>query len=253
MGFDFSNASGEAFGNIEDVFFTKNGKSITPESHIKQDSKINLSDLNKSLQDKSAELVHTTNNSSSGTVITISKEVLDDETDLSIELTEQEERRMNTSSVRNKSYIDINTGEVIVIIEKTELYNGTHLYTVKHENEKMITYPRSKFVGKAKQFIPKDFYIREAERAIEDSIDTVSPIILEALKYNQNLEETSDGKYLELLLDTPIEIIGGMMVPDKIQIPVKRLFDLEYKMMMLESVICMDNKIASLLFTDIWF
>lgn len=252
MGFDFSNASGEAFGNIEDVFFTKNGKSITPESHIKQDSKINLSDLNKSLHDKGNELSQVSK-SNGNTVITIAKEVLDDENDLIIELTEQEERRMNISSVRNKSYIDINTGDIVTIIEKTELYNGTHLYTVKHENEKMITYPRSKFMGKTKQFIPKDFYIREAERAIEDSIDKVNPIIMEVLKQNQNLEETSDGRYLELILDTPIDILGGMIVPDKIQIPVKRLFDLEYKMMMLESVICVDNQIASLLFTDIWF
>ena len=67
------------------------------------------------------------------------------------------------------------------------------------------------------------------------------------------LGETSDGKYLEIVLDEPMEIVGGMMVPDRVQIPVKRMFDLEYKLMMLENVICLDNKIAGLLFIDIWF
>ncbi len=77
--------------------------------------------------------------------------------------------------------------------------------------------------------------------------------IMEMIKNNRSLAETSDGKYIELLLETPIDIIGEMVVPDKIQIPVKRMFDLEYKILMLENVICLDNKIASLLFQDIWF
>ena len=55
------------------------------------------------------------------------------------------------------------------------------------------------------------------------------------------------------MFDTPLEIIGGMKVPDKVQIPVKRMFDMDYKILMLENVICLDNKIAALLFTDIWF
>jgi hypothetical protein len=77
--------------------------------------------------------------------------------------------------------------------------------------------------------------------------------ILNLVQDPNMLNETSDGKYLEIFLDEPLEIIGGMLVPDRVQIPVKRMFDLEYKLMILENVICLDNKIASLLFIDIWF
>jgi len=253
-GFDFSNISGESFGDIEDVFFKKDGKSFNTETQP-SDRKVNLQDLSKSIAEKSNQLTREQNNSAStsGTVINISADVIGSEEDVRITLTEQEERRMNTSSVRNKEFIDVNTGEIVIIIEKTEMYNGTNLYTVKQENGKMITYPRSMFLSRTKQFVPKDFYIREAERALEDSIDKFNSLILDLIHENKNLNETDDGKYLELMLDTPLEIIGGMKVPDKVQIPVKRMFDMDYKILMLENVICLDNKIASLLFIDIWF
>ena len=45
-----------------------------------------------------------------------------------------------------------------------------------------------------------------------------------------------------------MDILGCIPVPDKVQIPVKRMFDMNYKLLMLEYVICLDNKIAALLF-----
>lgn len=252
MGFDFSNASGESFGNIEDVFFKKDGKPLandTPHGN----SKVDLAELNKTLVEKSDDITKQASGTSSGTVINISKEVIDSNEDLHIELSEQEERRMNISSIRNKPYIDVDTGEEVVIVEKTEMYNGANLFTVKQESGKMITYPRSMFVGSKKKFVPKDFYIREAERALEDTIEQHSQEIYEYLKTNNTLNETSDAKYLEVMLDIPLNVVGGIPIPDKVQIPVKRLFDLEYKLLVLENVICLDNKVASLLFLDVWF
>jgi len=252
MGFDFSNASGEEFGNIEDVFFKKDGRSII-EQDMSGDGKVDLKKLSASIAEKSEKIAKTQQSCSSGTIINISKDIIGGEEDVKIHLTEQEERRMRTSSVRNKEFIDVNTGELITIIEKTEMYNGTNLYTVKHENGKILTYPRGMFIGRTKQFVPKEFYVREAERAIEDSIDKYNLEILNLIKENININETSDGKYLEMILDIPIDIIGGIPVPDRVQIPIKRIFDLEYKILMLENVICLDNKIAALLFIDIWF
>jgi len=251
MAFDFSNASGEAFGDIENVFFTKDGKNFL-ETENQTSNKVDLKKLNESVQEK-ANQESITKNTSSGTIIQISKDIIGTDTDLQIQLTELEERRMNMSSVRNKAYINMNTGEDITIIEKTEMYNGTNLYTVKQENGKMITYPRSMFVGSEKCFVPKEFYIREAERALEDSVNNNYEIINEMIKNQHNMIETSDSKYLELLLDKPMDIVGNINVPNKVQIPVKRMFDMNYKILVLEYVICMDNKIAALLFTDIWF
>jgi len=255
MGFDLE-AAGESFGDINDIFFKKGGKSIVQNQSVQHDGeKVNLKELSKQVAETSKELTKEARNSSQSgaTVINISKDVIDGEEDLRIVLEEQEERRMRTTSVRNKHFIDINTGEMVVIVEKTEMYNGVNLYTAKKEDGKLMTYPRSLFVGKSKQFVPKEFYIREAERAIEDTIEKFHQEIKSILEQNRTLEETSDGLFLEYLLDTPLDIIGGMVVPDKTQIPVKRLFDMEYKIMMLENVICLDNKIASLLFVDVWF
>lgn len=255
MGFDLD-ASGESFGDINDIFFSKGGKPIVPTQQPQHSGeRVNLGDLSKEVAEKAKEISKEVRDSgrTGATVIQISKDVIGTEEDVNIILDEQEEKRMRTSSVKSKTFIDINTGEQVTIIEKTEMYNGTNLYTGKKEDGKMVTYPRSLFVGKTKQFVPKEFYIREAERAIEDTIAKLNSEIYKILENNKTLEETSDGIYLEYMLDEPIEIIGGMAVPDKVQIPVKRLFDLEYKLMMLENVICLDNKIASLLFVDIWF
>jgi len=248
MGFDFNNSSGESFGNIEDVFFKKDGKSIIDSTSSNNSEKINLNELKQSIHEKSMQ--H--HNNASGTTITISKEILDLDEDKIIQLSPLEERRMNISSVRNKSFININDGSEITIIEKTQMYNGVNLYTAKQENGEMITYPRSMFVGSTKQFVPKEFYIREAERVLEDTIVKHYNNIKVLLEKQELLEETPDSKYLELMLSEPLSI-GSMVVPDKVQIPVKRIFDMEYKIMFLENVICLDNKIASLLFIDIWF
>jgi hypothetical protein len=258
MGFDLD-AAGESFGDINEIFFKKDGKSLTNDTPTSGGEKVSLNDISKQVAETSKEISlqqHSQGkhaNGSGATIINISKDVIGGEDDVQIILDEQEERRMNTTSVRNKNFIDINSGEMITIVEKTEMYNGVNLYTAKKEDGKLMTYPRSLFVGKNKQFVPKEFYIREAERAIEDTIEKFYQPLFEILKNNKTLEETSDGIYLEYLLDEPIDIIGGIVVPDKIQIPVKRLFDMEYKIMMLENVICLDNKIASLLFVDIWF
>lgn len=256
MGIDLE-AAGESFGDINDIFFKKGGKPITQNSSTDQSSnkKVTLKELSEQMSTKSEELTKQARSqpNSGATVIQISKDVIGSDEDVNIILDEQEEKRMRTSSVKNKSFIDVNTGENVVIVEQTEMYNGTKLYTARMESGKMVTYPRSLFVGKSKKFVPKEFYIREAERAIEDTIEKVGPWIYSILQDNKTLEETSDGIFLEYMLDEPIEILGGMAVPDKIQIPVKRLFDLEYKLMILENVICLDNKIASLLFVDIWF
>jgi hypothetical protein len=55
-----------------------------------------------------------------------------------------------------------------------------------------------------------------------------------------------------MILPEPIPLVG-ILVPNNTKIPVKRLFDLQYKILMLEYVICVDNKIAGLIFDDIWF
>lgn len=253
MGFDFSNASGEAFGDIEDVFFKKDGKDfINTGENAHNGTKVNLADLNASIAEKASQAEKDKSPQATGTTIQISKDVLGAEEDFQINLSEQEERRMNTSSVKNKSYIDVNTGESIVIKEKTTLYNGTFLYTVTRENGDTITYPRSMFIGNKKQFVPEEFYIREAERTLEDFIDKYYNNIKGIIENSQSLTETSDGKYLELVLEEPIEV-SGIIIPDNIQIPVKKIFDLNYKILMLEHIICIDNKIAGLLFDDIWF
>lgn len=257
MGFDLD-AAGESFGDINDIFFKKGGKPIVPQSQPQQSGgeKVNLSDLSKEVKQQADEMTKTAKAqpNSGATVIQISKDVIDSDEDLNIILDEQEERRMRTTSVKNKNFININTGENVLIVEKTEMYNGMNLYTAKHEDgERLVTYPRSLFVGKTKEFVPKEFYIREAERAIEDTIDKFHEQIKQILQQNKTLEETSDGLFLEYVLDEPVDIVGGIVVPDRIQIPVKRLFDLEYKLMILENVICLDNKIASLLFVDVWF
>lgn len=256
MAFDFSNLSGEAFGDINDVFMKKDGKSIVPTKDTQAvPAKVSVADITKELNDTAQNTVLGDNKSGNGTtIINISKDVIDGEEDIQVSLTQLEERRRNGSSIKNKHYIDINNGEGVKVVEHTEMYNGTTLLTVKQEKDaKLVTYPRGMFVGKKKQFVPKEYYIREAERAIEDTIDRFHSQILVSIQNHTLIEETSDGKFLELVLEEPIDIIGGILVPDKIQIPVKRMFDLEYKIMMLENVICMDNKIAGLLFFDIWF
>lgn len=253
-GFDFSNISGESFGNINDIFFKKDGKSIMPQTQISPDDKVTVQGIAQQVSEIADKIVKDGKTGNGSTIINISKEVLGEEEDLRITLTKLEERRRNTATVRNKQFIDINTGNEATIVDNTEMYNGMNLFSVRHENNgKIITYPRSMFVGREKRFVPKDFYIREAERSIEDTIDKHGMYIMQLAQNQEILNETSDGKFLEIVLDEPLEIIGGMMVPDRVQIPVKRMFDLEYKLMMLENVICLDNKIAALLFLDIWF
>lgn len=254
MDFDL-NAAGETFGDINEIFFKKGGKSIINNQQINNTSthNITLSEITQQISEKTKELSKQQGGVNGNTIINISKDVIGAENDLQIILEEQEEKRFRTSSVKNKNFIDINNGEMVTIVEKTEMYNGINLYTAKNQQGKLVTYPRSLFVGKEKQFVPKEFYIREAERAIEDTIEKNYQNIWKILENNKTLNETSDGLFLEYLLDTPIDILGGIIVPDKLQIPVKRLFDMEYKIMMLENVICLDNKVASLLFVDIWF
>lgn len=252
--FDFSNISGESFGNINDIFFKKDGKSIIPQTQISPDDKVSAQSIVQHINTTANNYVKDGHNGNGNTIIQISKDVIGEEEDLQITLTRLEERRRSVSSVRNKELIDLNTGMEVKILDQTEMYNGMNLFSVRHENNgKIITYPRSMFVGRGKRFVPKDFYIREAERSIEDTIDKFGMQILNLVQDPNMLNETSDGKYLEIFLDEPLEIIGGMLVPDRVQIPVKRMFDLEYKLMILENVICLDNKIASLLFIDIWF
>jgi len=254
MGFNLD-SGGESFGDINDIFFKKGGKPITNTTPQNGGGKVNLGQISQDIAEKAKTLTKEAiaTPGSGATVIQISKDVIGGEEDINIVLDEQEERRMRTSSIKNKDFININNGDMVTIVEQTQMYNGTNLYTAKQEDGKLVTYPRGLFVGKEKQFVPKEFYIREAERAIEDSIEKLYLPLKQILADNKTLEETSDGIYLEYMLDTPIEILGGINVPDKIQIPVKRLFDMEYKIMMLENVICLDNKIASLLFVDIWF
>jgi hypothetical protein len=252
--FDFSNISGESFGNINDIFFKKDGKSIIPQTQISPDDKVSAQSIVQHINTTANNYVKDGQTGNGNTIIQISKDVIGEEEDLQITLTRLEERRRSVSSVRNKELIDLNTGMEVKILDQTEMYNGMNLFSVRHENNgKIITYPRSMFVGRGKRFVPKDFYIREAERSIEDTIDKFGMQILNLVQDPNMLNETSDGKYLEIFLDEPLEIIGGMLVPDRVQIPVKRMFDLEYKLMILENVICLDNKIASLLFIDIWF
>ena len=252
--FDFSNISGESFGNINDIFFKKDGKSIIPQTQISPDDKVSAQSIVQHINTTANNYVKDGHSGNGNTIIQISKDVIGEEEDLQITLTRLEERRRSVSSVRNKELIDLNTGMEVKILDQTEMYNGMNLFSVRHENNgKIITYPRSMFVGRGKRFVPKDFYIREAERSIEDTIDKFGMQILNLVQDPNMLNETSDGKYLEIFLDEPLEIIGGMLVPDRVQIPVKRMFDLEYKLMILENVICLDNKIASLLFIDIWF
>lgn len=253
MGFDFSKASGEAFGDINDVFFKKDGKSILPQS-LPAQNKVNVADISREVAELAQQATQTKQNQSGQTIIQIAKDVIGTEDDVIVTLTELEERRRATSSNRNKSFIDVDTGEEVVILDQTEMYNGTNLFTVQHTSTgKSITYPRGMFVGRAKRFVPKDFYIREAERSIEDTIEKFGEAIFNLVQNQDVFGETTDGKFLEVVLDESLPILGGMKVPDKIQIPVKRMFDMEYKILMLENVICLDNKIAALLFIDIWF
>jgi hypothetical protein len=253
MSFDFSQISGESFGDINDIFFKKNGKSIIPEDRSTSDgSKISVEDIARNVAETANQAKK--GNMVGNTVIQISKDVIDSDEDLIVHLTELEEKRRTFNAVRNKWFIEVNTGEEVQIIEFTNMYNGLNLFTVKHSSTgKLITYPRSMFVGRTKIFVPKEFYIREAERALEDTVGAHYSEIKEILMDSSRLTETSDGRYLELLLDIPLDILNGIPVPDKVQIPVGRLFDLDYKLMMLEFVICLDNKVASLVFTDIWF
>lgn len=257
MAFDFNQVSGESFGNINDVFFKKNGQSILPQ---KEDDKsgnlVRVEDIVQDVSDtaEGAKEVTKVSGAEKGqTIIKIAKDAVGEEEE-SFELTQLEEKRRNTTSVRKKFFIDLNTGDEIQIIEHTEMYDGSNLFTAKHTaSSKVITYPRGMFVGIKKRFVPRDFYIREAERSIEDTIDKYGGIIMDIIQDPAQLTETPDGKYLEMVLDDSFDIIGGMVVPDKIQIPVKRMFDMSYKLLMLEYVICVESKIASLLFSDIWF
>jgi len=250
--FDFSKIEGESFGDINKVFMEKDGKSILPKAG-QTAPKVSVADITQEMSETVQQAAKDSEDGQGHTVINISKDVIDGEEDMRVVLTTLEERRRNSSTIKNKHYIDINTGNEVKVVEHTEMYNGTTLITVKHPDTKLVTYPRGMFVGKKKHFVPKEYYIREAERAIEDTIDRFSSQILVSMRNHSLIEETSDGKYLELILEEPIDILGGILVPDKIQIPVKRMFDLEYKIMMLENVICVDNKIAGLLIIDIWF
>ncbi len=255
MAFDFTNGTGESFGDITDIFFKKDGKSILPSQSTSSTEKVSLTEITKTISETANTIsVGGSKNTIGQTIINISKDIIGLDDDMIVTLSMLEEKRKNQSTVRNKAFIDIDTGMEVLIVEQTELYNGTNLYIAKDVNShKTITYPRSMFVGKTKKFVPKDFYIREAERSIEDTIDKHYNYIMDIIKTGDYLTETSDGRYLELVLDDSFDILGGMKVPDKIQIPVKRMFDLEYKILMLENVICLDNKIAGLLFNDIWF
>lgn len=254
MGFDFSKSSGEAFGDIEDVFFKKDGKDFlnNPE-HQSSEGTVNLAELGASIQQKASSVQNKINEQQLGnTTIQISKDVIGEDEDLIINLDALEQLRFNNSTVRNKSFIDVNNGETITVNDKTKLYNGTYLYTVTTDTGENITYPRGMFIGPSKKFVPSDFYIREAERLIEDTIDKHTPQIKEYVSTSGSMVETSDTKYLEMVLQEPIPLIG-IIVPNNIKIPVKRLFDMQYKILMLEFVICIDNKIAGLIFDDIWF
>jgi len=254
MGFDFSKASGEAFGDIEDVFFKKDGKDFlnNPE-HQSSEGTVNLAELGASIQQKAATFQNKLVEGQLGnTTIQISKDIIGEDEDLVVNLDALEQLRFNNSTVRNKTFIDVNNGESITIKEKTKLYNGTYLYTVTTEDGENITYPRGMFIGPSKKFVPSDFYIREAERTIEDTIDKYTPQIKELSNNPGAMVETSDTKYLEMILPEPIPLVG-IIVPNNIKIPVKRLFDFQYKILMLEYVICVDNKIAGLIFDDIWF
>jgi len=255
MSFDFSNVSGESFGDINEIFFKKDGKSILPPPTNENSGKrVSADEIAKEMAEMVDSAKKNKNQNPGSTIIQISKEVLGEEEDRFINLTGLEEKRKTYSTIRNKHFIDVNDGSEIQIVEKTEMFNGISLFTVKHfSNGKLVTYPRSKFVGRTKQFVPKEFYVREAERAIEDTIERNGEFIFELISDSNNLFETADGRFLELLLDEHLDILGGIPVPNKIQIPVKRMFDLEYKILMLENVICLDNKIAGLLFVDIWF
>jgi len=254
MAFDFSKASGEAFGDIEDVFFKKDGKNfLTNPEHQSSEGTVNLAELGASIQQKASAVQNKMIEQQLGnTTIQISKDIIGGEEDLVVNLDALEQLRFNNSTIRNKSFIDVNTGETIIVKDKTKLYNGTYLYTVTTEDGENITYPRGMFIGPSKKFVPSDFYIREAERTIEDTIDKYTPQIKEYATTTGTMVETSDTKYLEMVLQEPIPLVG-IIVPNNIKIPVKRLFDLQYKMLMLEFVICVDNKIAGLIFDDIWF
>lgn len=252
MAVDFGNISGEAMGDFNDIFFKKDGVSILPQATV--DDTISTDDI-ASRMAETVDAADKAGNSGTGqTIIQISKDVVGGDDDLRFVLTQLEEKRRNTTTVRNKHFIDIDSGEEIEVIEHTEMYNGTNLFSVKSEStQKVITYPRSMFVGKNKKFVPKEYYIREAERSIEDTVDKNTPMIMGLIRDPSKMDETDDGKYLEMVLESPLEILGGMIIPDKVQIPIKRMFDLDYKLLMLDYVICIDSKIAALLFNDIWF
>jgi len=246
-----NNIKGDMVGDIESIFF--GDLKQTPQSSPQTTSVDTIKEQVKTISEEVSKTQNKTN-SEGRTVIQITNDPVNLDDIEEFVLTELEEKRFNTFNPRDKYFIDIETGEEVKIVEKTTLYNGTFLYTVKHiDEDKLVTYPRKMFVGNFKRFVPKDYYIREAERSIEDTIDKETILIKHLLEKPDNLQETEDGVYLELLLEEPIPILNGIHVPDKIEIPVKRMFDMDYKILMLEKVICLDDKIASLLFVDYWF
>ena len=94
MAIDFNKISGESFGDINDIFFKKDGKSILPQN-LDSGDKISVEEVSKKFNEtlKNAENHNKAGNS--GTIIHISKDVIGDEKDLEIELTQLEEKRKN--------------------------------------------------------------------------------------------------------------------------------------------------------------
>jgi hypothetical protein len=252
--------NGEVIGDIEQIFYTnKHGERIVQNATIqnqtnksRNNADIPQNQNKKTINDKNVN--KTTNNlKTNNTIIVISKEVLGTDEDAKFELSENEEQRFSTFSPRNREFVDIETGDFVTIIEKTEMYNGTFLYTIKKEDGKLITYPRSMFIGRTKKFVPKEYYIRESMRTLEDTMDNNYMNLLKELKNDDNFVETEDGDYIELVLDVPLEINGSFKIPDKMPIDILRMYDLEYKILLLKKVICLNNRIASLIFEDLWF
>ena len=248
---DLSKIQGESVGDIEQLFF--GDLKQQPQNISTENNKVSMEEISKK-----AKEIETTKSSAKTiekgkTVIQINNNLQQQETDfVQYELTKDEEERLFVYSPRGKKFIDITNGDEVEIVEKTEMYNGMHLYTVKREG-KLITYPRNMFIGNNKIFVPKNYYISEAEKALLNTIKKYKHNIESIISEPVNLIETNDKKYLELLLDVPLEIVEDFKIPDKVPIKIYELFDLQYKILMLDSVICLDNKIASLLFVEYWF
>jgi len=171
---------------------------------------------------------------------------------INIPLTEIELIRRQQFNIRSKKFIDLNTGEEVSIKDKTEMYNGTILYIVEYTNNKTITYPRGMFIGENKQFLLKELYIKQAEHIIINIILDYKEMIYNYIK-DDKLIETEDKKFLELILPEGIDLQNDIYIPDHTQIPIGIDFDIDYKYLNLDFIICVNNKIAGLLFSELWF